>query len=109
MDELEEYEVKDYPGPPDIQPSSDEDFEEEFDEDEPSDSETITLILNRVNNLEALYANISDDIAALKVGINTIGEMMNGVAGAFDQIMAEVQKGGVAGLLGTLMGGKKNG
>src|SRR5882757_259000 len=127
---LEEYEVKavlntpvtftDYPGPPDIPAGTgedehgeygeDEDFEEEFD-----DSETITLILNRVNNLEALYANIADDMAkqadtleALKAGVNTIGEMMNGVAQAFDQIMSEVQKGGVAGLLGTIMGGKKN-
>lgn len=128
-EELEEYEVKavlntpvtftDYPGPPDIPAGTGEDehgeygedFEDESD-DGPSFEEVVdkdlTMIVDRLSKLEALHNNIANDTAALKDGVNTIGEMMNGVAQAFDQIMTEIQKGGVAGLLGTLMGGKKS-
>jgi|SRR5882672_648689 len=101
--ELEEYEMKDYSGSPEIELSSDEDFEEE------SETTIDDEILERLESIEFSMGQHTETLDALKVGINTIGEMMNGVAGAFDQIMAEVQKGGVAGLLGTLMGGKKNG
>lgn len=104
---LEEYEVKNYPGPPDIQPSSDEDFEEESDdfEDKMSFEEFVRDTLTDITNTLDDHAQI---LEALKTGVNTIGEMMNGVAQAFDQIMTEFQKGGLAGLLGTVMGGKKN-
>lgn len=46
---------------------------------------------------------------ALKDGVNMIGDMMNGVAAAFDQIMQKVQSGGVGALLSGFMGGKNNG
>jgi hypothetical protein len=61
------------------------------------------------NEILSRLDGIEQSLEALKTGVNTIGEMMNGVAGAFEQIVAEVQKGGMAGLLGSLMGGKKNG
>jgi hypothetical protein len=58
-------------------------------------------IIARIDHMAA-------DILALKEGVNTIGAMMNGVADAVGQVMAQVQKGGIASLLGGLMGGKKN-
>jgi hypothetical protein len=51
---------------------------------------------------------IEEKLNGLTDGVNTIGEMMNGVADAFAQIMAQVQKGGIGGLIG-MMGGKSNG
>lgn len=124
MDELEEYEVNatpnqpeeftDYPGPPDIPASTGKDEHGEYGEDFEEESDGDYAPTFEISVTEALtdITNTLDDHAqtleALKTGVNTIGEMMNGVAQAFDQIMTEIQKGGVAGLLGTLMGGKKS-
>lgn len=52
---------------------------------------------------------IEKTVEGLRDGVNTIGSMMNGVAEAFDQIMGQVQKGGIGALLGGFMGGNKNG
>lgn len=49
-----------------------------------------------------------EKLEALTKGVNSIGQMMNGVAKAFDDIMTKVNEGGIAGLLGGMMGGKKN-
>jgi hypothetical protein len=84
----------------------DEPLEEETDihlwtEEEYKDA--ITLL----DGIATIQREQSQTLDALKSGVNTIGEMMNGVASAFEQIVAEVQKGGLGGLLGTVMGGKK--
>lgn len=66
-----------------------------------SEPESIESVLNhivkRVDSIEKTQE-------ALRDGVNTIGEMMNSVAQAFDQIMAKVNSGGIAGLLGNFMG-----
>lgn len=49
---------------------------------------------------------IEQSIEGLKTGVNTIGQMMNSVAEAFDGIMQKVNQGGIGALLGNLMGGK---
>lgn len=54
-------------------------------------------ILDRLDRIEKTQEGLRD-------GVNTIGEMMNSVAQAFDQIMTKVNNGGIAGLLGGLMG-----
>lgn len=63
------------------------------------------------NKLDAILAAQEVQAAVtegIRVGVNTIGTMMNEVAEAFGKIMEEIQKGGIAGLLGGMMGGKKN-
>lgn len=52
---------------------------------------------------------IEKRLDSLSQGVNTIGGMMNNVAESFDQIMQQVQKGGIGALLGGMMGGKKDG
>lgn len=59
--------------------------------------------------MEERLAAIEETIAGLRDGVNVIGEMMNSVAEMFDQMVTKVNQGGIAGLLGGLMGGNKNG
>jgi hypothetical protein len=59
-------------------------------------------VMERLDRIEAVQKSQSQ-------GINTIGEMMNSVAAAFDQIMQQVKQGGIGALLGGMMGGNKNG
>lgn len=78
-----------------------------------NDTDHLSTKLDRINKrLDAIEA----DTIAIKMaqnaqrdGINTIGEMMNSVASAFDQIMLKVNQGGIGALLGGMMGGKNNG
>ncbi len=65
-------------------------------------------VLRRLDSLRGAIAEQANTQTELKNGVNTIGTMMNGVADAFGQIMTQVQKGGIASLLGSMMGGKKN-
>lgn len=65
-----------------------------------------TQVLSDIN---VRLDRIEKTIEGLREGVNTIGGMMNGVAEAFDQIMQQVQKGGIGALLGGFMGGNKNG
>jgi hypothetical protein len=48
-------------------------------------------------------------LAALTEGVNTIGAMMNEVASTFATLMQKLQRDGIGGLLGGMMGGKNNG
>jgi len=73
------------------------------DDEIPSDTDA------RLAAIEQTLAAHTQTLDALRVGVNTIGEMMNGVADAFGQIMAQVQQGGLGAILGNVMGGKKNG
>lgn len=72
-----------------------------------SDFELYQEIIARLNVLQEAQLVQAKTLEALTNGVNTIGEMMNSVAGAFDQIMEQVQKGGLASLLGGMMGSKK--
>jgi hypothetical protein len=87
-------------------------YEEDVQEDSYPDLNDVMLYLStfsdRVDDLARVVKRVEGTQAALKDGVNTIGVMMNNVAEAFGQIMTEVQKGGIAGLLGSMMGGKKN-
>lgn len=65
------------------------------------DDDFESIVLARLDRIEATQDG-------LREGVNTIGAMMNQVAEAFDQIMQKVNQGGIAGLLGGIMGGKKN-
>jgi len=60
-------------------------------------------VLHRIENK---VDKQGETLSALTAGVNTIGEMMNSVAELFDQMMKKVQSGGIAGLLGGMMGGK---
>jgi hypothetical protein len=81
-------------------------------------AELLARLDNLSANVDAIGANqVAISMAAteqrkkldaLTEGVNTIGTMMNQVADAFGQIMAQVQKGGLGAILGGVMGGKKN-
>jgi hypothetical protein len=66
------------------------------------ESNLLRVIVHRLDAIEAVQKSQSQ-------AINTIGEMMNSVAAAFDQIMQQVKQGGIGALLGGIMGGNKNG
>lgn len=77
-----------------------------------------TLDSNDTDNLQPEVSFEAEVLARLEAqtatlegvrqGVNTIGEMMNGIADAFGQIMVKVEKGGIGALLGGFMGGKKD-
>jgi hypothetical protein len=73
-----------------------------------TDTEYHDLVLNRLELMSDIQSAQNNRIDALANGVNTIGQMMNEVANAFGQIMEQIQKGGIGGLLGSVMGGKKN-
>lgn len=83
------------------------------DETEPSFEEYVMGRLSSIEtNMEALlksHLGTESQITHLKTGVNTIGEMMNSVAAAADEIMTKVRTGGIGSLLGSVMGGKNNG
>jgi hypothetical protein len=72
---------------------------------DPAWEEKVTMRLTAIEEALAAQAKITEGI---RTGVNTIGEMMNGVADAFGQMMEQVNKGGIGALLGGMMGGKKN-
>lgn len=78
-----------------------------------NDTDQLSTKLDRINKrldaIEAATIAIKMAQNAQRDGINTIGEMMNSVASAFDQIMQKVNQGGIGALLGGMMGGKNNG
>lgn len=61
-----------------------------------------------LSDMNLRLERIEKTVESLREGVNTIGVMMNNVAGAFDNIMQTVNKGGLGALLGGIMGGKKN-
>jgi hypothetical protein len=73
----------------------------------PVDSLSNMEIFNKLTGIESRLYSIELTQEALKEGTNTIGTMMNGVSEAFANIMEQIQKGGIGGLLGGMMG-KKN-
>src|SRR5882757_4251185 len=104
---LEDYEVRatlntpvtysDYPGPPDIPAGAGEDehgeygedvvdFEEKLDENGVVESSTgftpttpfQRYVLEELHELDLKLVEQQETLEALKVGVNTIGEMMNG-------------------------------
>lgn len=66
------------------------------------------MMWERLKTIDERQEEIYASIQGVKTGVNTIGEMMNSVAEAFDQIMQKVQQGGLGSLLGGFMGGKKD-
>lgn len=97
-----------------------EDSEDEPEHDSPEEIDIIgdeegrphpeqTVTLNELGRLEERLTVIEETITGLRDGVNVIGEMMNSVAEMFDQMVTKVNQGGIAGLLGGLMGGNKNG
>lgn len=62
-----------------------------------------------LSDMNLRLERIEKTVNGLRDGVNTIGQMMNGVADAFGQVMEQVQKGGIGALLGGMMGGNKNG
>lgn len=64
------------------------------------EAELLSVVVKRLDSIEAIQKSQSD-------GINTIGQMMNSVASAFDAIMTKVNEGGIGALLGGFMGGNK--
>ena len=71
----------------------------EFEVDEDDLYDAYADVIERLERIE-------QSIEGLKTGVNTIGQMMNSVAEAFDGIMQKVNQGGIGALLGNLMGGK---
>jgi hypothetical protein len=72
-----------------------------------SSESTPDMIHEQLITINSRLAVIELTQEALKEGTNTIGTMMNGVSEAFANIMEQIQKGGIGGLLGGMMG-KKN-
>lgn len=70
---------------------------------------TNMLILARLDSISTRLTAIESTQEALKGGVNTIGGLMNSVHDAFNQIMTQVQQGGIGGLLGGMMGKKNDG
>lgn len=83
-----------------VQPTSGTDYEET--EIQAQDYDLFAVL----HRLETKVDEQATKLAALTEGVNTIGEMMNSVAEVFDQMMKKIQSGGIAGVLGGLMGGK---
>lgn len=71
------------------------------------DVEPEDTALYETYDIEGRLIRIEAKLERLTEGVNTIGGMMNGVAKAFDDIMTKINEGGIAGLLGGMMGGKK--
>lgn len=75
---------------------------------ETSTSEEIHVVLPP-RDIDTRLAVIESKIDALTEGVNLIGTMMNQVADVFDQTVQKLnQPGGLSGILGGLMGGKRN-
>lgn len=82
---------------------------DDYGDDEDADSNLVLLssIWERVKEIDEKLDKIDQTQQGLKTGVNTIGEMMNGVAQVFDDLMKKVQQGGIGSLLGGFMGGKR--
>lgn len=94
-----------YPASPEaqIQPSVGDGVDPEETEMQAQDYDLFT-VLHRIENKVDTLTGTTDGV---RTGVNTIGEMMNGIADAVGQVMQKVQTEGLAGLVGGLMGGKK--